>query len=250
MNHRSGTILLVESDANAAGPLIMGLQDEGFRALHARDGRQGLEYVRSARPDLVLLDAMPPRMDGFDVCRSLRQESAVPIIMLDDRGWERDRIRGLEIGADDYVVKPFSLRVLAARMRALLRRRELDRRQVSAPSDRIAVGEIEVDRTARQVWRAGLPIKLRRREFDLLCVLMENAGRPLPRHDLLDQVWGEDWMGDLRTLDVHIRWLRKKVEDNPSEPRYIRTVHGYGYGFVEPGAPAAGRLHRMGNGTD
>jgi len=100
------------------------------------------------------------------------------------------------------------------------------------------VGEIVVDRTARQVWRAGLPIKLRRREFDLLCVLMENAGRPLPRHDLLDQVWGEDWLGDLRTLDVHIRWLRKKVEDNPSAPRYIRTVHGYGYGFVEPGEPA------------
>lgn len=123
-------------------------------------------------------------------------------------------------------------------MRALLRRREMDRGRASRLTDRILVDDVALDRTARQVRRAGCPIKLRRREFDLLCVLMEKAGHAISRHVLLDQVWGEDWIGDPRTLDVHIRWLRKKVEDNPSRPRYIRTVHGYGYGFVEPSAPA------------
>jgi len=230
------TILLVEDDESIAEPLVFGLQNEGFRVLHAIDGHEGLELARAEQPDLILLDVMLPRMDGFAVCRTLRRESAVPIIMLTARGQELDRVMGLELGADDYIVKPFSFRELLARVRALLRRRELDRGQTSPPSDRITVGEIVLDRTARQVWRAGQLVELRQREFDLLCALMENAGKAVPRHELLDQVWGEDWIGDPRTLDVHIRWLREKLEDDPSSPRYIQTVRGYGYRFVDPDA--------------
>ena len=252
--NRSSTILLVDNDVGAAARLIVGLQDQGFRVLHATDGRQGLQYARAARPDLVLLAADPstsrrgelvepsgqglPRLDGLAVCRTLRQESVVPIIMIGAGDRERERVRGLELGADDYVVKPFSFQELIARVRALLRRRELDRRQLCPPRGRIAAGDIVLDRAARQVWRAGRRLDLRRREFELLCALMENAGHALPRHDLLDQVWGENWVGDPRTVDVHIRWLRKKVEDEPSAPRYIKTVHGYGYRFVAPAAAA------------
>ncbi len=236
MSDKPTTILLVEDDQSIAEPLIFGLEDEGFQVLHAADGHQSLELARAESPDLVLLDVMLPGMDGFTVCRMLRRESAVPIIMLTARGQELDRVMGLEIGADDYVVKPFSFRELLARVRATLRRRELDLGQASPPSERIAVGDMVLDRTARQVWRAGRLIELRQREFDLLCALMENLGKAVPRHELLDRVWGENWIGDPRTLDVHIRWLREKVEDDPSAPRYIQTVRGYGYRFVDPDA--------------
>lgn len=222
-----------------AEPLVFGLQDEGFRVLHATDGHQGLELARAEQPALILLDVMLPKMDGFAVLRTLRRESAVPILMLTARGQEMDRVMGLEFGADDYVVKPFSFRELLARVRAMLRRRELDRGAVSPPSDRVVVGEIVLDRMARQVWRAGHLIELRQREFDLLCALMEHAGKAIPRHELLDRVWGEDWVGDPRTLDVHIRWLREKVEDEPSSPGYIQTVRGYGYRFEDPNASPA-----------
>jgi DNA-binding response OmpR family regulator len=204
------TILLIEDDVSTAVPLTVGLQDQGFKALHATDGQQGLEYARAVQPNLVLLNAMLPQMDGFAVCCTLRRDSAVPIIMLAAHGGERDRVRGLEIGADDYVVEPYSFRELLARMRALLRRRELDRDQPSPPRDRIVAGDIVLDRAALQVWRDGHLVELRQREFDLLCVLMEYAGQAVPRHELLDHVWGEDWIGDPRTLDVHICWLRGK----------------------------------------
>jgi len=230
------TILLVEDDENIAEPLIFGLQGEGFRVVHASDGHQGLKLARAEGPDLILLDVMLPGMDGFAVCRTLRRESAVPIIMLTARSQELDRVMGLEIGADDYIVKPFSFRELLARVRATLRRRELDRGQTSPPSERIVVGDIVLDRTARQAWRTGQLIALRQREFDLLYALMDNLSKAVPRHELLDRVWGEDWIGDPRTLDVHIRWLREKVEDDPSAPRYIQTVRGYGYRFVDPNA--------------
>lgn len=236
---RTTTILLIEDDESIAEPLIFGLQNEGFQVLHAIDGHAGIELARAAQPDLILLDVMLPRLDGFAVCRILRQESAVPIIMLTARGQELDRVMGLELGADDYVVKPFSFRELLARVRALLRRRELDRGAVPSPSERMTVGDIVLDQTARQVWRAGREVKLRQREFDLLRVLMENVGKAVPRHELLDQVWGENWIGDPRTLDVHIRWLREKLEDDPSAPRYIQTVRGYGYRLVDPDAQAA-----------
>lgn len=228
------TILLVEDDEIIAEPLIFGLQDEGFRVLHAVDGHAGLEQARSEQPALILLDVMLPKMDGFAVLRTLRTESAVPIIMLTARGEELDRVMGLEIGADDYIVKPFSFRELLARVRATLRRRELDLGQTSPPDDRITVGDIVLSSTARQVWRAGQPVELTQREFDLLSALMAHAGQAVARHDLLDEVWGQDWVGDPRTLDVHIRWLREKIEAEPSEPRYIQTVRGYGYRFSAP----------------
>lgn len=229
MNNTAATILLVEGDGGSAVRLTMGLQDEGFRPLYASDGRQGLAWTRSAQPDLVLLNAMLPQVDGYTVCQALRQESAVPIIMLSPNGHATDRIKGLEIGADDVVARPFDFRELVARMRALLRRRELDRRQTSPPDDRIVVGDIVLDRATQQVRRADELIEMPQREFDVLRVLMENAGKAVPRQALIDQVWGEDWVGYPRTLNVHIYRLRQKLEDDPSKPRYIQTVRSYGY---------------------
>jgi DNA-binding response OmpR family regulator len=229
----------VEDDEVIAEPLVFGLQREGYRVIHATDGLQGLALARRQRPDIVLLDVMLPGLDGFGVCRALRSESAVRIIMLTARGQELDRVMGLEIGADDYVVKPFSFRELIARLRAALRRRQLDRGEASVVEDRLVVGEIDLDRAARLVWRAGRPVSLTHREFDLLALLMQHPGRALPRQELLDRVWGEGWIGDPRTLDVHVRWLREKLEDDPSVPRHILTVRGYGYRLVDPDAPLA-----------
>lgn len=229
----AATILLVEDDGDIAEPLIFGLQREGYRVLHASDGPRGLELARAAAPDAVLLDVMLPGMDGFDVCRHLAQASAVPILMLTARGQEVDRVTGLELGADDYIVKPFSFRELVARVRAMLRRRELDR-DTGIMADRLSVGVITVDRAARRAWRGDHVLDLTAREFDLLAALMQQAGQAVQRQELLDQVWGVDWVGDPRTLDVHIRWLREKIEADPSLPRYIQTVRGYGYRLVDP----------------
>jgi len=241
------TILLIEDDVNSAVPLTIGLQNQGFRTLHAMDGQQGLEYARAAQPDLILLGAMLARMDDFSLCRTLRQELVVPVIVLTSYNHEMDRLKHLEIGGDGYAVKPFSpstrsgygFQTLVTQMRALLRRRELGF-QTSPASDCIAVGDIVLDRAARQVWRAGRLVEMAPREYDLLCVLMENAGKLVSRQDLLDQVWGEGWIGDRRTLNVHIYWLRQKLEDDPSAPRYIQTVRRYGYRFMSPAASPAG----------
>ena len=233
---RPTRILLVEDDEEIAEPLLFGLRKEGCEVLHAADGSQGLALARSAQPDLILLDVMLPGIDGFRLCRLLREESAVPIIMLTARGQELDRVMGLEIGADDYVVKPFSFRELLARVRATLRRRTLERDMVPVVSERLAVGAITLDRAAHLVWREGRPVELTPREFDLLATLMERCGQALPRAELFDRVWGEGWIGDPRTLDVHVRWLREKLEEDPSAPRYLQTVRGYGYRFVDPGA--------------
>lgn len=227
-------ILLVEDDENIAEPLRFGLGREGYEVHHAVSGSQGLEMARALQPDLVLLDVMLPGMSGFTVCRLLRQESAVPIIILTARDQEMDRVMGLELGADDYIVKPFSFRELLARVRAILRRRELDAGREPVPDERLVVGDLVLDRTARQVWRGARLLDLRPREFELLMALMEQPGKALARQELLDRVWGEAWIGDPRTLDVHIRWLREKVEDDPSSPRYIQTVRGYGYRLAEP----------------
>jgi DNA-binding response OmpR family regulator len=177
---------------------------------------------------------MLPGLDGFTLCRTLRQTSAVPILMLTARDQELDRVLGLEIGADDYLVKPFSFRELVARIRAILRRQALERGQHAPADERLVVGDIVIDRTARLVWCADRPVALRQREFDLLWDLMAHTGQALTRQALLDHVWGEEWVGDPRTLDVHIRWLREKLEADPSAPRYIQTVRGYGYRFVNP----------------
>lgn len=228
------TVLLIEDDERIAEPLIFGLQHEGYQVLHTTDGISGLELARKHSPHIVLLDVMLPGMDGFSVCRTLRSESGVPILMLTARGQEMDRVMGLELGADDYIVKPFSFRELLARLRAILRRRELDRGESPSRSDRLIAGDITLDYTARQVWRSGQPVELTQREFDLLWVLMKHAGQALRRDELLDLVWGEGWIGNPRTLDVHVRWLREKLEDDPSQPQCIQTVRGYGYRFGNP----------------
>lgn len=224
-------VLLVEDDLDLAEPLREGLVQEGFRLVHARTGREGLERLEREPVDVVVLDVMLPDVDGFSVCREIRARSDVPILMLTARGHELDRVTGLEVGADDYVTKPFSFRELVARIGAILRRRELDRGAAPSPGDRLTVGEVTLDRLARRVWRAGRPVELRPREYRLLEVFMVEAGRAVPRQELLDRVWGPDWVGDPRTVDVHVRWLREKLEPDPSRPRYIHTVRGYGYRF-------------------
>ncbi len=228
---RSASLLLVVEDDDAiARPLQFGLQQEGFRVVRAANGREALEQAQKVKPHLVLLDVMLPEMDGYEVCRRLRRETNVPIIMLTARGQELERVFGLEIGADDYVVKPFSFRELVARIRIHLRRSG-NLKDGEMQSRAIAIGDIRIDPDARQVWRKGQPVELSRREFDLLLALMERSGQALSRQELLDLVWGESWVGTPRTLDVHIRWLREKLEDDPSQPRYLETVYGYGYRF-------------------
>jgi two-component system, OmpR family, response regulator VicR len=230
------TILLIEDDENISDPLTYGLQKEGLLVTSAANGSLGLELARREHPDLILLDVMLPDMDGFTICRTLRSESDTPILMLTARGQEIDRVMGLELGADDYIVKPFNFRELLARIHAALRRRELDRSAVPSHNERLTIGEIILDRTAHQVWHGKQLVELTPREFDLLVVLMAHTGEALSRHDLLDQVWGKDWVGDPRTLDVHIRGLREKLETTATRAGYIETVRSYGYRFVDPTA--------------
>lgn len=231
------TILLIEDDENISDPLVFGLQKEGMRVILAANGACGLDLARREHPDLILLDVMLPDRDGFSICRTLRGESDMPILMLTARGQEMDRVMGLELGADDYIVKPFNFRELVARIHAALRRREIDR-SPTTPSNRLVIGELILDRTAHQVWCGKQLVELTPREFDLLAVLMEHLGQAIPRHDLLDQVWGEEWVGDPRTLDVHIRGLREKLQAHGISASYIETVRGYGYRFVDPTAPS------------
>ncbi len=209
-----------------------GLEHEGYRVLAAYDGNAGLAMARSARPDLVLLDIMMPYMDGYQVCRTLRAESPVPIIILTARGTEMDKVLGLELGADDYVVKPFGMRELVARIRAQLRRTEMPSARVPLPVAVVRIGEIALDQEAHLALRGNQVVELRPKEFDLLAVLMSLPGHAFERGELLDAVWGAGWIGDPRTLDVHVRWLRQKLEADPAEPRYILTVRGVGYRFV------------------
>jgi DNA-binding response OmpR family regulator len=212
--------------------LSYSLKREGFEVSVAANGREALARAQSDQPDLIVLDIKLPEMDGMEVCRRLRITSAVPIIMLTARGEESDRIAGLEVGADDYLPKPFGFRELLARIRANLRRVELDR---NPPNDApLRVGAIELDRSAHRVTKNGKTIELSLREYDLLVQLMNQAGRALDRSTLMNSVWGENWFGDPRTLDVHIRWLRMKIEDDPATPRYIQTVRGMGYRFAGP----------------
>ena len=224
------TLLLIENDLDVAVPIALALQEAGYCLLQAGDGHRGLQLARKVAPDLVLAGRKLPRMDGPAVCRALRRESAVPIVMLVAR--EEEGVRALEVGSDGYLLWPVERRELLARVGALLRRRALDGAGAGLPQEWLAVGEIVVDRTTRQAWRAGRPLRLRQREFELLCVLMEHAGRAISRQELLARVWGEDWTGDPRTLDVHVRWLRQKLEEDPSAPRYIQTLRGYGHRFV------------------
>lgn len=226
------TILLIEDNATLAETLRYNLEREGYTVIHAADGIQGLELAHQENPDLLVLDIMLPRLDGFSVCRILRQESNVPIIMLTARQDEVDRIAGLELGADDYVSKPFSLGEFLARIRAILRRAE--RQPGSGSREVLDAGPLRVDTRSRRAWRDGVELALPQKEFDLLTCLMLNRGIALSRDLLLERVWGFDFVGDNRTVDVHIRWLRGKIEPDPAHPCYIQTVRGVGYRFEVP----------------
>ncbi|MCL4395649.1 MAG: response regulator transcription factor [Chloroflexi bacterium] len=234
VNSQSTRVLLIEDDEGIAEPLIFGLKSEGFQVSYAGTGAAGLAIARTEHPDVILPDVMLPDMDGFSVCRTVRGESATPVLMLTARGQEMDRVMGLELGADDYIVKPFSFRELLARVRAVVRRRELDRGEGLSPVEQLTVGNLLLDRTARQVRHRGRPLELSPREFDLLAFMMEHMGEALSRQELLDRVWGQEWIGNPRTLDVHVRWLREKIEEDSNAPRYIQTVRGHGYRFADP----------------
>jgi len=220
-------ILLVEDEAAIAEPFASALRREGFEPDVARTGAEALSRAQASPPDLVLLDLALPDIDGRDVCRELRRRSRVPIVMLTARGTEVDRIVGLELGADDYVVKPFSGAEVIARIRAVLRRAGHER--VAPAGGRLAARDVEVDLGSRRAWRSGAEVELSRKEFDLLAALVREAGRVVRREDLMAEVWDENWFGSTKTLDVHIGWLRRKLGD----PAYIETVRGVGFRFAE-----------------
>jgi DNA-binding response OmpR family regulator len=224
-------ILLIEDDDYITRPVARALQEGGYEVSVASDGETGLALALEARPDLVVLDILLPGIDGWEVCRRLRASSTVPILMLTALGEEVDRILGLELGADDYLTKPFSTRELLARINATLRRVELDRTHAEQ-SHTLSVGDVTIDLDKRQAFKQDKELQLRYKEFELLTLLVARADEVVPRADLFDKVWGTDWLGDTRTLDVHIRWLREKLEEDPSTPRYILTVRGVGYRFA------------------
>ncbi len=224
------SILLIDDDEKLTGPLLSRFSAQGFHVSVAADGRTGLGLALVEKPDLIVLDLMLPGMDGWQVCQEIRRFSQVPIIMLTALGTEVDRVRGLELGADDYLAKPFSFDVLAARVRAMLRRIQWD--QTSPAENELQVGDVRIDLGARRVFKKSNELTLRYKEYDLLLFLMQRAGKLVERETLFNQIWGTDWLGDTRTLDVHIRWLRQKIEDDPSAPRYIQTVRGAGYRFA------------------
>jgi DNA-binding response OmpR family regulator len=224
-------ILVVDDEPLITESLEYSLKQEGFQVVVAHDGHQALDLAQEEAPDLIVLDIMLPGMDGWETCRRLRQESTVPIIMLTARGQEIDRVLGLEMGADDYLAKPFSFRELLARIRAVFRRMAFE----EAPkATQIEIGDVRLDVAAHKVFRKGQELTLTQKEYDLLQTLMSRAGRVVSRAELLDLVWGVEWLGDTRTLDVHIRWLREKIEENPSQPRHVQTVRGVGYRFATP----------------
>lgn len=226
------SILLVDDVPTIIDSLSYSLRREGFEVSTAADGVQALELYATLHPDLVILDIRLPGIDGLEVCRRLRAHSPVPIIMLTALGNELDRVVGLEVGADDYLPKPFSFRELLARIRSVLRRVELD--QSTGKSGMMQVGRLRVDPTSRRVFKGENEIQLSMREYELLATLISQAGRAVSRDELISKIWGVDWSGDPRTLEVHIRWLRLKIEDDPTNPRFIQTVRGYGYRFVSP----------------
>ena len=225
------TILLVEDEETLARAVAFTLEREGYRMLTAADGAEGLAMAREAKPDLLLLDVMLPNIDGFDLCRILRRETTVPILMLTAKVDEVDRIVGLELGADDYMTKPFSMRELVARIKALFRRIEMDLTEKGKALSQPVLDSdgLRLDPAARVVTLRGKPVSLRPKEFDLLAFLLGNAGIVFSRDVLLERVWGYEYTGDTRTVDVHVRWLREKIEDDPGKPRRLVTMRGVGY---------------------
>jgi DNA-binding response OmpR family regulator len=234
-------ILVVEDEITLQETLAYNLKRQGYEVETASDGADALEDARRLRPDLIVLDIMLPGMDGFEVCRVLRQEMNTPVLMLTARDDEIDRVVGLEVGADDYMTKPFSMRELLARVKAMLRRVRLVREEVNAStlptpipapvSQAIESGDLVLDLTRREVRRNDQPITLKPKEFELLLFLAQHRGQVLSRELILDRVWGWNYIGDSRTVDVHVRWLREKIENDPSNPLRIVTVRGAGYRF-------------------
>jgi two-component system response regulator RegX3 len=234
---RETSILVVEDEDSFIDALTVGLTREGFKVSIARDGAEALDMFDEVDPDLVLLDVMLPKVSGIDVCRELRGRSNVPIIMVTAKGAEIDTVVGLEVGADDYVTKPYRLRELVARMRAVLRRRPSDDAGIALPvaeDDIVTVGDVTLDHQRHEVTIRGSDARLPLKEFELLALLLENAGRVLTRDRLIDRVWGSDYVGDTKTLDVHIKRLRSKVEDDPASPSRIVTIRGLGYKYEVP----------------
>lgn len=225
------TVMVVEDEEAFIDALVVGLQREGFAVEVARDGAEALSNFDKFNPDIVLLDLMLPKVSGTDVCREIRKKSQVPIIMVSAKGTEIDTVVGLEVGADDYIVKPYRIRELVARVRAALRRSSGLGSEVFDSSTSVSVGDVTINTEQHLVTVRGQLTKLPLKEFELLYVLMANAGRVMTRDTLIDRVWGSDYYGDTKTLDVHIKRLRSKVEVAPSSPTSILTIRGLGYKF-------------------
>ncbi len=224
-------ILLIDDDRLLVRPLRDAFVDAGYDVSMAHDGRSGIDMARTIQPDVIVLDVMMPELNGWEVCQAIRSQSNVPIIMLTALDDSIDRIRGLELGADDYLIKPFSFQELYAHVKAMLRRVSLDTRTDHIA--RLRSGNIEVNLPTHTVTLRGEPVSLRQKEYDILVLLMTHADRVVTREELFDEVWGTDWLGDTRTLDVHMSWLRAKLEDDPAHPACFQTIRGVGYRFAQ-----------------
>jgi DNA-binding response OmpR family regulator len=232
-------ILIVEDEVTLQETLAYNLRRQGYEVEVAGDGQTALTLARRSHPDLIVLDIMLPGMDGFEVCRVLRSEMTTPVLMLTARDDEIDRVVGLEVGADDYLTKPFSMRELLARIKAMLRRVRMVREELSAQGvlsspplqQALTFGNLHIDMGRREVLLNGQPIALKPKEYELLLFLAQHRGQVLSREHILERVWGWDYIGDSRTVDVHVRWLREKIEPDPAKPQRIVTVRGAGYRF-------------------
>jgi DNA-binding response OmpR family regulator len=230
-------VMLVEDDQTLRRVIEYNLGKEGYAVVTAADGMQAVETARSEKPDYIVLDIMLPKMSGYEVCRILRNEITTPILLLTAKGEETDKVVGLDMGADDYMTKPFSMRELLARVRAGLRRTEMVKQGAEkddgAGTQIIQAGGVQIDLSRHTVVNAGTPLELNPKEFDLLVFLARNQGQVFNREVLLTRVWGYDYAGDTRTVDVHMRWLRQKIEVEPDNPKHLITVRGVGYKFEE-----------------
>jgi DNA-binding response OmpR family regulator len=230
-------ILIVEDEPSLQETLVYNLEKQGYQVEAVGDGRLAIDSARARHPDLIVLDIMLPGLDGFEVCKILRKEMSVPILMLTARDDEIDRVVGLEVGADDYLTKPFSMRELLARVKAQLRRTEMVRQELGktqTPGTEhklLAFNNLTIDQTRREATLAGQVIPLKPQEYDLLVFFAEHKGQMLSREFILERVWGWDYIGDSRTVDVHVRWLRQKIENDPANPSRLVTVRGGGYRF-------------------
>ena len=227
------TILVVDDEPTLRETVVDALEADGFRVIAAADGREALTRFRADQPDLILLDLMLPELSGVEVCRIIRAESGVPIVMLTAKDSELDKVVGLELGADDYVTKPFSLRELSARIRALFRRAE-QAAVTEQPPANVEIGDVQVDLGGHRLLRDGVPLPVKPKAFELLSFLLRHPGQVFTRDQLLERVWGYDYAGETRTVDVHIHWLRSQLEADPSTPLFIHTVRGVGYVFRRP----------------